>query len=227
MHNAIVKKKRVLSLSLFLLCFTSVEGVKADSTFFPDDDEITAAQELADESDSTHEWAALNPAPKREAQKDVTPVVKVASAPEQVALEPSVPPKTEDAKAKPLKLTTVAPRPKAQPVQEKGAPAPASPSPQPSLSYTDVSNEHAPLGILEPTKEVHSQRWYIYSSAIRGLKAPSKGIRIVCIEGNTPHRGSEVKALLVDMGIEAEKIQVVQAKGEQDQAGMIYIFGGA
>lgn len=221
-----IKKRKLLPFTLFFLCFSIVGSAQADSTFFPDDEDITAAKELDDESDATHEWAVLDSAPKPEVQKEAKPVVKEASVSQPVAAEPSVPVKTEAIKPKPLQLTTVAPHPKVQPVKEKGAPAPTAPSRQVSLPYVDIANDQVPLAILEPTKEANSKRWCLYSAAIRGLKAPSKGIRIVCVEGNTPNRGAEVKDLLVSMGIEDEKIQVLQARGEQDQGGMIYIFGG-
>lgn len=125
----------------------------------------------------------------------------------------------------PLELTTVTPRPKALPVHEKSHAALSAKEQETIVAYSDAANNRPPLGILEPNQEIHHQRWYIYSSAIRGLKNPSDGIQIVSLEtGTTPSRGVEVKDLLVDMGIDSEKIKLIRAKGEENQTGTIYIF---
>jgi hypothetical protein len=221
MRHITVQKNRWFLLAPFFLCFSTLEGAKADSTFFPDDDEITAAKELEDESAATQEWAALEPTPKPDVQQEVKPIVEVAPAPEQ-----PLPPKLGESKSKPLKLSAVKPHPKAQPIDEPAAPV-SPPAPQTVVSFADIADEMAPLAILEPTQEVNSKRWCLYSSAIRALKGPSKKMRIVCLEGNNPHRGTEVKDMLISMGIEKDKIQLLQAKGEQEQAGRIYVFEGA
>lgn len=130
------------------------------------------------------------------------------------------------AEQKPLKSTMVEPRPKVLPVQEKVQAKEQGKSPKTVVSYSDAANDRSPLGILDPAQEVHNQRWYIYSSAIRGLKNPSDSVHIVCMNGTPSDRGEEVKNLLVDMGIEPEKVQLIHAKGEENQAKFIYIFAG-
>ena len=166
-----------------------------------------------------------------------TPDSKVSPVPEEqkplliATTPPSDPKASSDTQEKqPLQRTTVTPHPKARPVSEKD-PTSASQkaqnsSPKTVLPYSEAANNRAPVGILEPTQEIHSQRWYIYSSAIRGLKNPSDRIHIVSMEGTAPKRGEEIKALLVDMGIEPEKVQLVHAKGEKNQIGVVYIFAG-
>lgn len=127
---------------------------------------------------------------------------------------------------KPLEVTKVVARPKAVPVQEEPQAASNGKAPGKVISYSDAANDRSPLGILSPNQEVHNQRWYIYSSAIRGLKNPSDNIQIVSMVGAPAKRGEDIKNLLIEMGIEAEKVQLINAKGEEDQAGTVYIFAG-
>lgn len=125
----------------------------------------------------------------------------------------------------PLQLSTVEPRSKAIPVKDQTTEQKVTK--KTVLSYADVANNRPPLGILEHSQEVHNQKWYIYSSAIRGLKNPSDKLQVVTMEGSPSNKGDEIKALLVDMGIEPEKIQLIDGTGEENQKGMTYIFAGS
>lgn len=140
----------------------------------------------------------------------VTPTAAAATPPSQ---EPQ-----------PLQLTTVEPRSKVIPVKDQATEQSAAP--KTVLSYSDVANNRPPLGILERGQEVHNQKWYIYSSAIRGLKSPSDKLQVVTMEGSPPNRGEEIRDLLVEMGIEPEKIQLILGTGEENQKGATYIFAG-
>lgn len=145
--------------------------------------------------------------------------------PPSLASEPKAPLSAEI--QQPLQPTTVTPHPKALPVHEKNtASSSSAPSQKTVVSYSDAAHDRSPLGILDPAQEVHNQRWYIYSSAIRGLKNPSDSVHIVCMNGTPPNRGEEVKNLLVEMGIESEKIHLIHAKGDENQEKIIYIFAG-
>jgi hypothetical protein len=149
-----------------------------------------------------------------EPTKTGTSITKVAETPSPIE------------EKKPLEVTKVVARPKAVPVQEEPQAASNGKAPGKVISYSDAANDRSPLGILSPHQEVHNQRWYIYSSAIRGLKNPSDNIQIVSMVGTPAKRGEDIKNLLIEMGIEAEKVQLINAKGEEDQAGTIYIFAG-
>lgn len=181
-----------------------------------------AAEKKAEEKQEAVASMAVKPdskAPSVAQAQQPAPTSPQASA----AKAPSAP-----EKQKPLQLTKVEPHPKALPVHEKVPMAAAVTEVQKAVvSYADAANDRAPLAILEPKQEVQNQKWYIYSSAIRGLKNPSDRLQIVSMEGTTATRGQQVKNLLVEMGIEAEKIQLVHAKGEENQVGTIYIFSGS
>lgn len=159
-----------------------------------------------------------------------TPPIAVAPASAPVAAAPTPPAplsatKTSSAKEpQALQLTAVEPRAKALPVKDQAVGQ--NVSQKTVLSYSDAANNRSPLGILEPTQEVHNQKWYIYSSAVRGLKSPSDKLQVVSMEGSPPNRGEEIRELLVEMGIEPEKIQLIHGTGEEHQNGMIYIFAG-
>jgi hypothetical protein len=92
------------------------------------------------------------------------------------------------------------------------------------MSYADVANGRAPLAVLERGQEVHNHEWYIRSAAMRGLKNPSHKLQIVSMEGTPSNQGEKIQALLV--GIEPEKIQLIQGTGEEYQRGVTYIFVG-
>jgi hypothetical protein len=246
--------KLYLPVVLFLNCFIG-EHVKSDSTFFPDDMAETNTDNITKESsDDLNEWAELKPSKKAPQKNEVGAVsLSQSNAPIQekpasqaqesktIATKPpdsEVPlpspttPKTAsaDEKKHPLKLTKVDARPKALPVHEADQTSSSlkehCAAKKTVLSYSEAANDRSPLGILSPSQEIHSQKWYIYSSAIRGLKNPSDNVHIVSMEGAASNRGEEIKKLLVEMGIESKKVEVIFAKGDENQAGIIYIFAG-
>lgn len=247
------KNVKLFYFSTFFVYCLSIEQGKGDSTFFPDDAQAT--EDIAkNNSVAIEEWAELTP-PKKdiaEIPSQRKPEIKEAKLPEpqpitsgkheeiqkqdtasNVAIEtmtqdanPSLPSPPEEQKS--LQLTTVEPRPKVVPIHEKenGVSSSKTQKNEPIVAYSEVAKNRVPLGILEPGQTIQNQKWYIYASAIRGLKTPSDKIQIVSMEGGTPYRGEEIKDLLIENGIEAEKIQLIQAKGEPDQRGITYIFGG-
>lgn len=95
------------------------------------------------------------------------------------------------------------------------------------IEYSTAHNGRSPLGVVESNRDLNTQKWYLFSSARRGIKAPNDVVEIVSIvdEKNPVHRGEEVKALLVEMGMRPENIKIVSARGDDSQAGKIYIFG--
>lgn len=95
------------------------------------------------------------------------------------------------------------------------------------VSYGNVAMDRPPLAILDHDQEVYNQKWYIYSAAIRGLKDPAHRLQVLMMEGCPSNRGEDIKKLLVDMGVEPEKIQLIRGTGEEDQKGLTYIFGGS
>jgi len=95
------------------------------------------------------------------------------------------------------------------------------------VEYTTAQNGRSPLGIVESNRDLGTQKWYLFSSARRGIKSPNDTVEIVSIinDHKPSNRGEEVKALLIEMGIKPENIKLVVAKGEENQVGKIYIFG--
>ncbi|MBA3813222.1 MAG: hypothetical protein H0X26_01825 [Alphaproteobacteria bacterium] len=132
-------------------------------------------------------------------------------------------------KLKPTSLVPLQAHPKAMPVPEdnQASSLPKEQTPQRKIvSYSDAANDSSPLGLLAPDQAVHSQRWYLYSAATRGLRDFPDRIHVVSMEGKNPNRGEEVKNLLVKMGIEPAKVKLIHAAGDENQAGIIYIFAG-
>ncbi len=112
------------------------------------------------------------------------------------------------------------------PATEKAAVIVAAAPTHEIVDYATIQNGRSPLGILESNRDLPTQKWYLFSSAKRGAKTPTDVVEIVSVvsEANPAHRGEEVKALLIEMGIKPENIKVVAAKGEEGQIGKIYIF---
>jgi len=138
---------------------------------------------------------------------------------------------------KPLPAVVVDARPKIQPLaeeavsnkgQEKQQRA-SAPSPLTLISSAEISKKRAPLCTLDPSQEPSSQKWFLMSSAKRGLKTASGVIEIVTIIGageKMPSaRGEAVKSLLLSMGLKSEQIKSSYAKSETEASGKIYIFG--
>lgn len=169
------------------------------------------------------------PQPQAEALKPIKPKSLLKTSVSNAAVNPA-PKVASSEKQKSLQL--VQPRPKAVPIADKDQASAkpneqSAPTPQKAIvSYSDAANDRSPLGLLDPAKEVRSQRWYLYSSAVRGLKDSPEGVHIVSMEAKEPKRGEEVKNLLVEMGIEPKKIKLIHAQGEGNQAGVVYIFAG-
>ena len=90
-------------------------------------------------------------------------------------------------------------------------------------SYTSIEKGRFPLAMLEPSQELRNHKWYIFSSAKRGLKGPQSILEIVSLE-TTPQRGEEIKDLLIEMGINPAQIRVINAVSPENQKGQIYIF---
>ena len=90
-------------------------------------------------------------------------------------------------------------------------------------SYTSIANGRFPLAVLEPNQELRNHKWYIFSSAKRGLKYPQCIVEIVSLE-TIPQRGEEIKDLLIEMGINPAQIRVINAVSPENQVGQIYIF---
>jgi len=206
---------------------------KETAKLAPPEQDIPKTAERAQPQASTAE-KPKGETPQAVSSAVATPDSKISPVSEEqkplrIATPSSAPKASADTPEKQsLQLTTVAPHPKALPVAEKTQAPTASKNTAPKtvLAYLEAAKGRTPVGILEPTQEVHSQKWYIYSSAIRGLKNPSDSVHIVSMEGAAPKQGEAVKALLEDMGIEPEKVQLVYAKGEPNQAGKVYIFAG-
>lgn len=150
------------------------------------------------------------------------PPVAAVTTPKPAVATTTAPPSSKE--LQPLQLTTVEPHSKPLPVKDQAGEQ--NTAKRTVLSYSDVSNDRAPLGIIESTQEVQNQKWYIYSSAIRGLRNPSDKLQVVSMEGSPPNKADEIKDLLVDMGIEAGKIQLIDGTGDDHQKGMTYLFAG-
>jgi hypothetical protein len=92
--------------------------------------------------------------------------------------------------------------------------------------YSTAQNGRSPLGIIESNRDLNTQKWYLFSSAKRGIKNQADHVEIISIVGEDgAHRGEDVKNLLISMGIKPENIKVATAKGDESQVGKIYIFG--
>lgn len=124
----------------------------------------------------------------------------------------------------------VTPHPKVHPVSEEEN-TPKSPQrraePVETISYSSAAKDRTPLALLEPTQNPKSHKWYLLSSVKRGLKEPSSVVDIITTGGEKKsiQAGEEVKSLLIEMGVRPEQIRLIHTKGNEVQAGQIYIFG--
>lgn len=130
---------------------------------------------------------------------------------------------------KPLSLVT--PHPKIHPLSDEGH-SPGFSHPQTTssgnfTSYSSVANGRFPLGLLEAHHEPRSQKWYLFSSAKRGLKTSSNIIEVVNIiaENQSSPRGEEVRNLLIEMGLKPEQVRLITVRAEDSlNVGQVYIF---
>lgn len=131
-----------------------------------------------------------------------------------------------------LATVEVDPRPQIQTVPEEELAI--GPDQNPAVSKIEVvslasaEKGRLPMGILESNRDPSTQKWYLFSSAKRGIKDPSDTVDVVTIvDQNNPQleRGEIVKTLLTDMGISRDKIRVIAATGNDGQAGRVYIYG--
>lgn len=134
----------------------------------------------------------------------------------------------------PLPLVNIASRPDAQPIPEEEVLLSAemspeqNPPPQELMLFSAVLKNRAPLGVVDNQQDLQAQKWYIFSTANRGLNSPKSIVEIVnVIENNNPTttRGEEVKDLLVEMGLNPSQLSVINAKSDNDQAGQVVLVG--
>lgn len=91
-----------------------------------------------------------------------------------------------------------------------------------AIQYSGVIKGRTPLGVLEANQDAMGQKWYLYSAAKRGIKAPTDRVEIISIGDHG--KGEEVKALLIKMGIKPEQLNLIKAQGEADHTGKVYIY---
>ena len=182
-----------------------------------------------------HEAPSVAPVPAMPVAQNTHVQHKEVSQISNVELPPSPQPSIGEA----LPLVSVTPHPQVQPLPEEAiAYSEEETTPQASqkqnkasetlISLSTAAKERPPLVYLEPNQQVWSQKWVLVSSAKRGLKSSPNGLEIVNVVGEKgpSNRGEEVKSLLVKMGFMPGQLRVINAKGEENQAGQVYIFGG-
>jgi len=133
---------------------------------------------------------------------------------------------------RPLPLININPYPRIHPLVEENSNSQTAKAQtqasQATIPYIVAAKGRSPLALLEPKEDVNNRHWYLFSSAKRGMNASSDIIDIVVIKGEQPtslHRGKEVQALLIKMGIKPENLRLIQAIGEANQTGQVYLFG--
>ncbi len=173
------------------------------------------------------------PAPSKEKPYPKTLESEVPPTPPAPKEKPS--PKKTQPQATPAPTKTLAPvavesRPKI-PSAPQEAPTPPAPekaqSVAPMTDYATAANGRSPLGILNADQDIQSQKWYLFSSAKRGLTTPSAIIDIVNVvsQESPSTKGEEAKTTLVKLGLKPEQIRVTHATGESEQVGKVYVFG--
>ncbi|MBY0292894.1 MAG: hypothetical protein K2W92_06380 [Alphaproteobacteria bacterium] len=90
-------------------------------------------------------------------------------------------------------------------------------------SYASIENGRFPLAVLEPNQDLRNHKWYIFSSAKRGLKGPQSIVEIVSLD-TAPQRGEEIKSLLIEMGISPTQIRVINTESPENKTGQVHIF---
>ncbi|OJW51457.1 MAG: hypothetical protein BGO67_06850 [Alphaproteobacteria bacterium 41-28] len=186
-----------------------------------------------------HEAPPLAPLPVAQnthAQHEKVPQISTVEA---IPAKSVIPPSPQPPIEQPLPLISVAAHPKVQPLseeivahsEEETTPLPSQEQSKPSetlISFSTAAKERPPLAHLGSNQEVWSQKWVLVSSAKRGLKSSPNGLEIVNVVGEKgpSDRGEKVKSLLIKMGLRPEQLHVINAKGEENQAGQVYIFGG-
>lgn len=166
---------------------------------------------------------------------EVPPISTVEPMPAKSVVPPSSHPPIEQ----PLPLISVTAHPKVQPLpeevmadsEEEAVPLPSQEQNKPSetlISFSTAAKERPPLAHLDPNQEIGSKKWVLISSAKRGLKNSPDGLEIVNVvgENGSSDRGEKVKSLLIKMGLKPEQLRVINAKGDENQVGQVYIFGG-
>lgn len=115
-----------------------------------------------------------------------------------------------------------------QPLAEKSTLPTQAEAPRASMSFTEAVKGREPLGLLETNENPSAKKWYLYASAKRGIHGPSDAVDIISAEGEKgppSPRATEIKNLLLGMGLKPNQIRVIHVKGDESQAGKVYLFG--
>lgn len=179
----------------------------------------------------------LSPAAKRGEQEMGEPeetsdsnIIPLSSITKSRAISEKSASSDTEALNKPLSKIDIKPHPEIKPVEEASAASQPinTQAQEATLSSSTELKNRAPLAILEPGQDIQNHKWYLFSSAQRGLKGPSKNIEIINTIGTKEsfERSEEVKNILVKMGIQLEQIKIVNAKPEEGSPGQIAIYGG-
>ncbi|MBS0272570.1 MAG: hypothetical protein JSR85_08010 [Proteobacteria bacterium] len=153
-------------------------------------------------------------------------VESAAEEPEEEVVQNIVAPEPME----PLPLVAVESRSEAKPLPEEEVvlpPQEQNQTPQQRQTLSAVSKGRTPLGSIDVNQDLRAQKWYIFSTAKRGLNNRSNMIEIVNVveEKTNPNtRGEEVKNLLVDMGLNPSQLQVINVKREEDQGEQVLLF---
>lgn len=128
-----------------------------------------------------------------------------------------------------LSTVNIEPPLKALPLQEEALPEliqSQTQASQESPTASTVLGDRLPLAIIEADKEIFTQKWYLFSTAKRGLKKPTDVVEIVnVVKGKSASsRGEEVKNLLIEMGIPPEQLRVINAQANDNKTEQVYIL---
>jgi hypothetical protein len=205
----------------------------------------SAPMKLIDTAQKNEKKAAAKPLPltpspqplekkEKEAKENSTlplPSTPVAQAPKSLTPEVQLEEHTEATVEKTLPKVNVVPHPQIQLTEEKKSvleESQSSPSQEKqkmrekTIQYSAAVKGRTPLAVLETSQDAKSQKWYLYSSAKRGIKTPNDVVEIISIGDNG--KGEEVKNLLIEMGIKSEQLNLIKTQGEDDHAGKVYIY---
>lgn len=93
-----------------------------------------------------------------------------------------------------------------------------------ALTASQVLKEREPV-VVVPANQ-HIERWYLFATVQRVLKAPNDKIEIVNVTKNqdTQSRGNEVVSLLIEMGISADQLILKNVAPDNDQSEQVLIF---
>jgi hypothetical protein len=205
----------------------------------------SAPMKLVDTAQKNEKNAAAKPLPltpspqslekkEKEAKaNNLSPVsnIPAAQAPKPLTPEVHIEEHAEATVEKTLPKVNVVPHPQVQLTEEKKSvleESQSSPSQEKqkmrekTIQYSAAIKGRTPLAVLETSQDAKSQKWYLYSSAKRGIKTPNDVVEIISIGDNG--KGEEVKNLLIEMGIKSEQLNLIKTQGEEDHAGKVYIY---